>query len=240
MNPGSLWVLPARPCGWSGSGLARICGQYALWMYHGGTENTEALRIELCGLRSNTPGPGMSLGSLKNLRALRVSVVPFVVHVGEVARSSAALALALCRAGPGFPSMRLNRYRYVVHESRLLGQSGPAPSVNSRWQFLPSRNKSQNRKPARSGFLCRKQRNPVERALSLNRPLLKWTGGTGYWPHWLPWKREHHAPARAQSPGVGKVLRKVSSEPPRVNLSKRADRNVKPRRADSRTPVRTR
>src|SRR6188508_410734 len=37
----------------------------------------------------------------------------------------------------------------------------------------------------------------------------------------LPGRLERHAPARAQGPGVGKVLRKVPSGPSVVNLSRR-------------------
>ena len=69
----------------AGSGLARICGQNALQVDHGGTENTEVFRKK----------PLLAVCPLVRIHTRWMS------HVGEVARSSAALVLALVPGGSG-------------------------------------------------------------------------------------------------------------------------------------------
>lgn len=136
-----------------------------------------------------------------------------------------------------FPLVVVSDIRSVFVRCNPLGQSGPAPGFSARWQIPLSRNMSQSRTPKRP--FVRRSRNR-----SRNQPLQERTGGTGAEPSFLPEARVpearvRHAPARAEGPGVGKVLRKVSIDPRWVNLRKRQDRDVKPRRADSRTRFRT-
>lgn len=149
-------------------------------------------------------------------------------------------------AGPGGSGLSLLSSRWISGpSSRIvlpLSFRKDAPGLNPRWQTLLSQVASQNRRPAqhKNGFLPSEGRNPVERAPSRNHPPRGRTGRTGDNPTCLPLRREHHAPARALGPGVGKVLRKVPIDPPWVNHSKRLDRDAKPRGADSRTRFRTR
>lgn len=162
-------------------------------------------------------------------------------RVGEVARSSAALAWRWSGRVRAFPRV-LRRVSGRSSRAEVpLGQSGPAPGFSGRWQTLLSRNTSQIRRPAqhKNGFLSSEERNPVERAHSRNQSPRGRAGGTGEGATCLHGWREQQAPARANGPRAGKVLRKVSTEPPRVNLSKRLLRDVKPRGADSRSRFRT-
>lgn len=102
-----------------------------------------------------------------NSPCLRVSVV-LSSHVGEVARSSAALALALCRAGPGFPSVRSYRYQVVLRECI---SPGVLPTKEARLPRRPPRRASahdgtpsfrgislRNRKPAQTNDPSRTRR----------------------------------------------------------------------------------
>ena len=163
--------------------------------------------------------------------------------VGEVAHSSAALALALCRAGPGFPSSSSNRVSGRSSWCAVpLGQSGPAPGVTPRWHALLSWSEDSIRKPAQHKAGSSRARGGTRlngrfRGSRPSRGRKRWNGSK---PIRLQEWRVRHAPARAKSPGVGKVLRKVPIDPARVNLRKRIDRDVKPRGADSRTRFRTR
>jgi hypothetical protein len=83
--------LPVIPEGTSGSGLARICGRTHWPNRRFNAKDAENAK-SLGGISFNWPCAFLAVLALTN---------PAVV---EVAHSSAALALALCRAGPGFPS----------------------------------------------------------------------------------------------------------------------------------------
>ena len=124
-----------------------------------------------------------------------------VGRFGEVARSSAAWSWRWCRAGPGFPSSRLNR---VSGRSSKVAAPGavcaPRRASDSRWHALLSRDKSQSRKPAqhKSGFLPDEGRNPVEQALSNKQATPRWRRScTGDGPTCLPKVRDQPLPRRS-------------------------------------------
>ena len=141
-----------------------------------------------------------------------------------------------------FPLVRRIGYQVVLRGVRSPGASGPAPGVTPRWHALLSWNKSSIRKPAqhKAGSSRARRGTRLNGRFRGSRPSQGRRGWNGCSPSRLQEWRVRHAPARARGPGVGKVLRKVSIDPPRVNLHIRLDRDVKPRRADSRTRFRTR
>jgi len=93
----------------------------------------------------------------------RTRLCASVVHVGEVARSSAALALALCRAGPGFPSRRL----YQV--------SGPSSLLPSPVLRRTRRKSARDGSPSFQGVRLRSE-NP----LNINTGSSRTTRGTRF------------------------------------------------------------
>lgn len=158
--------------------------------------------------------------------------------VGEVARSSAALAWRWLLAGPGLPSGSNSGLRFVFslrspwinrHDAKsaegapgdflkTLGGLGvrlrswrfsPRRGFSARCHSLLSGNRDELRKPAQHKNGFPSREEGNPVERANSKNRPKWPGGAACWAMSLQRWREHHALARPSGPGVGKVLRKV-------------------------------